>query len=101
MDYNNERFMVWMRTAALPKFRKLWGKINSDIPKGTYTVDILNVYNVEPFDGKKTLIVSTSNAFGGKNLFLAIAYLVAGGLSLIVTLAFLIKKFAHKKQKPQ
>lgn len=27
----NERFMVWMRTAALPKFRKLWGiMVNSD-----------------------------------------------------------------------
>ncbi|KRX03547.1 hypothetical protein PPERSA_12677 [Pseudocohnilembus persalinus] len=101
MDYDNERFMVWMRTAALPKFRKIWGKINEDIPAGTYTIDILNVYDVEPFDGKKTLIFSTSNAFGGKNLFLAIAYLIAGGLSLIVTVAFLVKKFAHKKQKPQ
>lgn len=28
MDYTNERFMVWMRTAALPKFRKIWGRID-------------------------------------------------------------------------
>ena len=30
----DERFIVWMRTAALPKFRKLWGRIERDIPAG-------------------------------------------------------------------
>jgi len=26
--------MVWARTAATTNFRKLWGKIEKDIPKG-------------------------------------------------------------------
>lgn len=30
----DEHFVVWMRTAALRNFRKLWGRINTDIPAG-------------------------------------------------------------------
>jgi LEM3 (ligand-effect modulator 3) family / CDC50 family len=36
-----ERFQVWMRTAGLPTFRKLWGKnVDSKLPAGTWQVDI-------------------------------------------------------------
>ena len=45
--YKNERLIVWMRTAALPTFRKLHGRVNHDsapfedgLPKGNYTVTI-------------------------------------------------------------
>jgi len=31
-----------MRTAALPYFRKLWGRIDNGLPKGDYTVEITN-----------------------------------------------------------
>jgi len=31
----NEHFIVWMRTAGLPTFRKLYGKIDQDLPAGT------------------------------------------------------------------
>ena len=31
----DEHFIVWMRPAALPNFRKLWGTVQQDIPKGT------------------------------------------------------------------
>ena len=35
--------MVWMRAAALRNFRKLWGRINQDIPAGTnVTIQIQN-----------------------------------------------------------
>lgn len=68
----DEHFIVWMRTAGMPNFRKLWGRVRQDIPKGNYTVTITNNYDVSAFDGKKTLVLSTTNAFGGKNYFLSI-----------------------------
>ncbi len=34
--------MVWMRTAALSNFRKLWGRINETLEEGDYTVSIKN-----------------------------------------------------------
>lgn len=50
----DEHFLVWMRTAALPSFRKLWGRIDYDIPKGSrLTVQIANRYNTYRFGGRK------------------------------------------------
>ena len=31
LNMTNEHFIVWMRTAGLPKFRKLWGRLESDL----------------------------------------------------------------------
>lgn len=31
----NEHFIVWMRAAALPRFRKLYGRIESDLSAGS------------------------------------------------------------------
>lgn len=41
----DEHLIVWMRTAALQNFRKLWGRIDSSIPAGAnVTVLIQNRY---------------------------------------------------------
>jgi hypothetical protein len=37
-----EHWMVWMRTAALPTFRKLWGRIEGDLKPGKYFYSIDN-----------------------------------------------------------
>ena len=44
MWYNvtDERFMVWMRIAALADFRKLWGRIDGNLIPGNYTLNIVN-----------------------------------------------------------
>ena len=79
-----------MRTAGLPNFRKLWGKIESPLKAGTYTLVIENKYDVASFEGKKTFVLSTTNALGGKNYFLAICYIVVGSLCIVFAIIFLI-----------
>ncbi|KAJ3378608.1 hypothetical protein HDU84_007429 [Entophlyctis sp. JEL0112] len=37
-----QRFQVWMRPAGLPQFRKLWGRLDADLPSGQYSVDIVD-----------------------------------------------------------
>lgn len=52
----NEHFIVWMRTAGLPTFRKLYGRIDQDIPAGTALSFAINPgFEVVSFGGKKHL----------------------------------------------
>jgi hypothetical protein len=87
-DVENEHFMVWMRPAGLPDFRKLWGRINTTLNPGTYQLIINNNYPVASFNGKKSFVLSTVNIFGGRNNFLGISYLVVGFICLIMALLF-------------
>ncbi|XP_044506430.1 ALA-interacting subunit 5-like [Mangifera indica] len=83
--------MVWMRTAALPTFRKLYGKIEVDLQvNDQVTVVIQNNYNTYSFGGKKKLVLSTTSWIGGKNDFLGVAYLAVGGLCLCLAISFII-----------
>ena len=72
-----------MRTAGLPNFRKLWGKIPNGLDKGKYTLEIDNQYNTAPFEGRKGFVLATANFFGGKNYLLANIHLFVGGLCLL------------------
>lgn len=79
-----------MRTAGLPNFRKLWGKITEDLPPGEYYLLIQNNYEVAPFQGKKSFVISTTNALGGKNYFLAICYITVGTLCMLFSFVFCV-----------
>lgn len=96
--YKNEAFEVWMRTAAFPTFRKLYGRIESGLSAGNYTMSVKYNYPVVKFDGEKRIILSTVSWLGGKNQFIGIAYIVVGALSLVTGLVLvLLNQFRPKK----
>ena len=96
-NITDEHFMVWMRPAGLPNFRKLWGRINQDLPIGTYKLEVNNTFPVKDFEGAKFFVLSTVNAFGGKNSFLGISYICVGGICFVMAILFFFGYKAHSK----
>eukprot|EP01121_Diplochlamys_sp_Union-15-3_P018239 TRINITY_DN6606_c0_g1_i1.p1 TRINITY_DN6606_c0_g1~~TRINITY_DN6606_c0_g1_i1.p1 ORF type:complete len:308 (-),score=52.15 TRINITY_DN6606_c0_g1_i1:36-959(-) len=89
-DFEDEDFIVWMRVAGLPTFKKLWRKIHIPL-NGTISVEISNNYPVESFDGKKYLVISEVSWLGGKNPFLGYAYIIVGAVCIFLAFVFLLK----------
>ncbi|XP_061823918.1 cell cycle control protein 50B [Nerophis lumbriciformis] len=91
----NQDFLVWMRRAALPDFRKLYRRITEGdyadgLPAGNYSLEISYNYPVLSFSGSKTVVFSNVSWMGGKNEFLGIAYLVIGSLCVVMSVVMLI-----------
>ena len=80
---------MWMRTSALPKFRKLYGVIEEDLRVDkTMTILIGNNYNTYTFGGKKSIVLSTATWLGGKNDFLGYSYIVTSSMSIFMSILF-------------
>ncbi|XP_040016904.1 cell cycle control protein 50A [Gasterosteus aculeatus] len=92
----NEDFIVWMRTAALPTFRKLYRIIGKSsqmvptLPRGNYTLEVVYNYPVRSFEGRKRMILSTISWMGGKNPFLGIAYITVGSVCFFLGVVLLV-----------
>mmetsp|Transcript_6877 Transcript_6877/g.12445 ORF Transcript_6877/g.12445 Transcript_6877/m.12445 type:complete len:328 (-) Transcript_6877:145-1128(-) len=95
----NEHFVVWMRAAALPHFRKLYGYIEQTIPAGSVlTFTVMANYAVERLQGSKALVVSNNYIFGGKNHWLGTLFIAVGSIAAILGVFFLCKdKFAPRR----
>ena len=88
-DMTDESFIIWMRTAGLPNFRKIWGRIDKKaLVSGYYRLKITNLFESDQWKGTKTFAISTNNLMGGKNTFLAMCYLVTGVLCLLISIIF-------------
>ena len=100
MDVEDQHFIVWMRTAGLPNFRKLWGQIDENMEKGEYTLKIWNRYKVDSFAGSKYFVLSTTNVLGGTNYFLAVCYIIVGALCIMFGIIFFIAYMGRKQAQP-
>lgn len=93
----NEDLIVWMREAAFPNFKKLYGILNREqepftdgLPVGNYSINITYNFPVQYFQGKKEVVLTTVTWIGGQNRFLPIAYLVTGGLILLIAVVLTV-----------
>lgn len=98
IDMKNEHFIVWMRYAGLPTFRKLWGKLDQDLEPGAYKLTIQNEFDVSPFEGKKSIVFSSTNSLGGKSYKLATCFFVAGSCTALYLIFLAYKTFKVKQQ---
>ncbi|KAM6934149.1 transmembrane protein 30C [Xenentodon cancila] len=90
----NDDLIVWMREAAFPNFKKLYGILHrankpftKGLPAGNYSIDISYNFPVQYFRGRKEVVLTTLTWFGGQNHFLPVAYLVTSGLILLTAVA--------------
>jgi hypothetical protein len=116
MSVENPLFKNWMvknlqhisdskKTSSTTKFQKLWGRINTDIPKGTYSLKLSNSKSSclcleldasGLFDGTKKVVFTTSNLIGGKNTTMFLAFLT---LSLLLLFAMSLTLIVSKRKK--
>jgi hypothetical protein len=86
----DEDLMVWMRTASLPDFRKLYRIIDVDLEPGPYLMIINTMYDVSPFEGTKSFALATVSWVGGKNEFLAVVFIIVGVCALVAGAGFMV-----------
>uniref|UniRef100_A0A3P9JGI1 Cell cycle control protein n=1 Tax=Oryzias latipes TaxID=8090 RepID=A0A3P9JGI1_ORYLA len=93
----NDDLLVWMREAAFPNFKKLYGFLyrankpfTKGLPAGNYSVTISYNFPVQYFKGRKEVVLTTVSWFGGQNHFLPIAYLVTSGLILLTAVVLTV-----------
>lgn len=93
----NDDLIIWMREAAFPNFKKLYGVLNranepftQGLPAGNYSIQISYNFPAQYFRGRKEVVVTTLTWFGGQNHFLPIAYLVTSCLILVVAIVLTV-----------
>ncbi|CAI7648858.1 unnamed protein product [Penicillium glandicola] len=97
--YENEAFMVWMRTAGLPSFSKLSRRNDTHgMPAAHYSIDIVDRFNVTEYDGTKSILISTRTVLGGKNPFMGIAYVVVGGICVVLGALFTVAHLVRPRK---
>jgi hypothetical protein len=90
----DEHFIVWMRTATLPTFRKLYGKIHANFNSGdVLTLGVTANYEVSSFGGSKKLVITTVGEFGGQNSFPGLAFITTGAFAFVLAAFYGVKDF--------
>mmetsp|Transcript_27757 Transcript_27757/g.31163 ORF Transcript_27757/g.31163 Transcript_27757/m.31163 type:complete len:447 (+) Transcript_27757:70-1410(+) len=95
----NEHFIVWMRVASQPSFRKLYGYIDQTIPAGTVlNFDVNMNYVVESFSGTKSLSITTNSMWGTKDSSIGVTIYSIGYFCLACGIFFGLKHFIRPRK---
>ena len=93
LGVTDEHFIVWMKTASLPTFRKLYGKLDGDFKKGDMiTFDVTANFFVGDIAASKALVLTASGEFGSLNMNFGIVYLAVGGFCMLLFVILLCKQ---------
>ena len=85
-------YINWMRVSQTKDFKKLWGKIEDGLDAGTYTLNVSRETYLNNESGNDTHIMftlATTTIFGGKNYFIAWAYIAVGATCSLFSISFL------------
>nr|XP_040057004.1 transmembrane protein 30C [Gasterosteus aculeatus aculeatus] len=100
----NDDLIVWMREAAFPNFKKLYGVLRraatpftKGLPAGNYSLNVSYNFPVQYFRGRKEVVLTTLTWFGGQNHFLPVAYLVTSCLILLAAVVLTVVWFKFGK----
>ncbi|POR32704.1 Uncharacterized protein TPAR_07120 [Tolypocladium paradoxum] len=86
-----EAFQVWMRTAGLPAFSKLYQRNDkAAMGNGRYQIIIDDHFPTLEYKGTKSVIITTRTVMGGRNPFLGIAYIAVGGVCIVLGAVFTV-----------
>lgn len=95
----NEHFVVWMRVAATPNFKKLYGYFEQTIPAGTKLEFEVNMnYVVQSFNGTKALTMTTNSMWGTKNATIGITIYAFGYFCLACGVFFGLKHWIKPRK---
>lgn len=95
----NEHFVVWMRVALQPQFRKLYGWFDQPISAGSVlTFEITSNFVVTRFRGSKAFLLSTNTIFGGRNKYFGPSFTAVGYFCLVAGTFFALKQFLRPRK---
>lgn len=86
----DDKLRIWMKISPFSTFRKLYGVVKKDISKGKITLKVNNYYNVDEWNGKKSIVLSNASTFGGKNNKLGIIFITAGCVCIFCAMMFMV-----------
>nr|CCC53923.1 conserved hypothetical protein [Trypanosoma vivax Y486] len=90
LDYDVQ---VWIRTAFLPSFSKLFRIINMDLLEGSYILEVEEFFDVTSLKGEKGYLLRTSALLGRWSVNMGIAFLVVGALSFVLLTVLTINHY--------